>query len=177
MKKERLEQIGKEYQEARTNKEAMESFLAKFTDEELAEIRIYVVENISDITTLEVLEAAGYTKESYINKQEEIIETMRLEEEKKYTCKLDLGGSDEDISDWEEGDKEYFELDLEYYEGLIEELESKYDDRLDNIEDYRYTISDLNADDLENLERLFNDTENNLDYCYIKYDFEEKEVI
>lgn len=97
--------------------------------------------------------------------------------EEKYICKLDLGDADEDISDWDESDKEYFELDLEYYEGLIEELENKYDDRLDNIEDYRYTISDLNADDLENLERLFNDTESNLDYCYIKYDFEEKEVI
>lgn len=96
---------------------------------------------------------------------------------KTYTCKLDLGNSDEDISNWEESDKEYFELDKRHYEGLIEELENKYGDKLDHIENYRYSISNLDESDLEVLEGLFSDTESNLDYCYIRYDFIEKEAV
>ena len=96
MKKERLEQIGREYQEARNNKEAMESFIAKFTAEELAEIRVYVVENLADSTTLEVLANAGYTKESYIEEQSKAIEVAKEELSVKdiidYQMHLEMSG-------------------------------------------------------------------------------------
>lgn len=116
-------------------------------------------------------------KQPYIAPPAELFtDDSELKSNQLYTCKLDLGDADEDISDWEESDKEYFELDKRHYEGLIEELENKYGDKLDHIEGYRYSVSNLNEDDIELLESLIQDTESNLDYCYVRYDFEEVEA-
>lgn len=118
-------------------------------------------------------------KQMYFDLKKDYEALVEIEKEYKnqlYTCKLDLGDADEDISDWEESDKAYFELDKKHYEGLIEELENKYGDRLDHIEGYRYSVSNLNEDDIEFLESLIQDTESNLDYCYVRYDFEEVEA-
>lgn len=137
--------------------------------DEIREVNIYDFDNAElDLDTEE-------TKEEIIKQADD--KTQEIDISTLYTCKLNLGDADEDISDWEESDKEYFELDKRHYEGLIEELENKYGDKLDHIEDYRYSISNLEENDLEVLEELFSDTESNLDYCYIKYDFMELEAV
>lgn len=93
-----------------------------------------------------------------------------------YTCKFKLGGADEDTSNWDESDAEYHEMDLRYFNSFIDGLDAKYDNRLDHIDDYRYTVSSLTQDELGELERLFNELDNDMDYCWISYDFIEVEA-
>lgn len=93
-----------------------------------------------------------------------------------YTCKFKLGGADEDTSNWDESDAEYHEMDLRYFSSFIDKLDAKYDDRLDKIDDYRYTVSNLSDDELGELESLFNELDNDMDYCWISYDFIEVEA-
>lgn len=93
-----------------------------------------------------------------------------------YTCKFKLGGADEDTSRWDESDAEYFEMDLRYFDSFIDKLDAKYGDRLDKIDDYRYTVSNLSDDELGELESLFNELDNDMDYCWISYDFIEVEA-
>lgn len=113
----------------------------------------------------------------YVEDQE--FETFRrcfcVEVSEEYTCKLNLGDlvevTDEDETYWEYPIAECVESDISYYEGMIEEIENNYGDQLDHLEDYRYTISHLRENDIEFLEKLFSNTEGNLNYCYVKYDF------
>ena len=93
-----------------------------------------------------------------------------------YKCKFRLGGADEDTSHWDESDAEYHEMDLRYFSSFIDELDAKYDDRLDSIDDYRYTVSNLTQDELGELESLFDKIEGDLDYCWISYDVFEVEA-
>ena len=93
-----------------------------------------------------------------------------------YTCKFKLGGADEDTSNWDESDAEYHEMDLRYFDAFIDKLDAKYDDRLERIDDYRYTVSSLTQDELGELESLFNELENDMDYCWISYDIIEVEA-
>lgn len=81
MKKERLERLAKEYLETRNNIEAIESFTKAHTDKEMAEIRKYVVENFADSRMIEALSNAGMTVRTYVESQEEIIESESMRPE------------------------------------------------------------------------------------------------
>lgn len=94
-----------------------------------------------------------------------------------FTCKFKLGGADEDTSNWDESDAEYFEMDLRYFDAFIEQLNGKYSDLLDHIDDYRYTISNLKQEDLSETERLFDEIDSEMDYCHIDYEFIEVDEV
>lgn len=75
-------------------------------------------------------------------------------------------------------DDENFDADdIDIFGEMLDEVSGQYDDELDNVEDYWYTLSSVSERDLDYLCELFEKTEEKLEYSYISYDFEEKEVI
>lgn len=89
---------------------------------------------------------------------------------KKFTCRFELKGNKK-LTRWDESYEEFSGIDIWYYEKLLEALDAKYPDSLDNINDYRYTLSYLRREDLDKVERLLEDFESKMDCCYIDYEF------
>lgn len=136
-----------------------------------------IYENLTDAKKYKLMSVKDIEKtRASINQMEERIKLNKAKLEQAHTCKFKLGGADEDTSRWDESDAEYFEMDLRYFDSFIDELDAKYDDRLDRIDDYRYTVSNLSDEELGELERLFNELDNDMDYCWISYDFIEVEA-
>lgn len=91
-------------------------------------------------------------------------------------CRFELRGTDE--YSYEDTDAELVENDIDIYNSsLIEKLEEKFGDRLEHLEYYRYTVSNITDDEECVLTDMFEEVEGDLEHCYISYDFEEKEVM
>lgn len=88
----------------------------------------------------------------------------------RFRCKFELMG-DEEASRWDESYTEYDEADLRYFNELIDLLDRKYPDLLENLEDNKYELSYLREEDLNEVEELLDEFENKMDCCYIRYDF------
>lgn len=84
-----------------------------------------------------------------------------------YDCWFRLCPLDDDLE----------ESDIDIYNDMLGEIEKEYDDRLDNIEGFWYTISDLTEIDMDILETLFEKTEEKLNNSYISYDFDEVDEV
>ena len=81
----------------------------------------------------------------------------------KYDCWFRLQRLEEELE----------ESDIDIYNDMLEKIEKGYDDRLDHIEGFRYTISNLADNEIDLLIDIFEDAEEKLDSSYINYDFDE----
>lgn len=73
MNKERFEELKEKYFRARKSLVLMKEFIQDCTDVELAEMRLYVLDNLLEPKMIDIIERAGHSIEEYKAEQRRII--------------------------------------------------------------------------------------------------------